>query len=167
MTEPVDYINATAAACSSYRGVPIADGYRYLVKFFNCALLDRTQTLQPGFPYRILDPIPPLDRAVDNLNTLCDHRGHEILAQAQRHNQPIHVLWSGGIDSTVALVALLKAAREAGDINRLRVYFSRHSIKEYPRFFAEIIQPTLQHQKIRRIDKALDTGAVIATGELW
>jgi hypothetical protein len=165
MVDLVDYINATAA-CSNYQGIPIADGYRYLVKFFNCALLDRSQTLQPGFPYRILDTIPTLDRPVADLNTLCGRRVRELLAHAQQHDQLIHVLWSGGIDSTVTLTALLKAASEANDTNRLNVFLSRYSIKEYPRFFAEVIKPSLRYQKISRIDKALDTQASIVAGEL-
>ena len=163
--QPVEFINAIAAACSSHQGFAIDDGYRYLVRFFGSALLDRTETLQPGFPYRILDPIPPSSPNSATLAELCDARAHEIIAEAQHKDCEINILWSGGIDSTATLTALLQAADEHKEYERLHIFYSRSSISEYPRFFKQRIQPKLRHSKIRNVSKALNPETLIVTGE--
>ena len=163
--QPVEFINAIAAACSSHQGFPIDDGYRYLVRFFGSALLDRTETLQPGFPYRILDPIPQPQANSLTLAELCDIRGRELIAEAQSKDCEINVLWSGGIDSTTALTALLKAASEYQEYERIHVFYSRSSVNEYPRFFKQRIQPKLRHRRIRDVSQALNSETLIVTGE--
>lgn len=160
----VDYLNATAAACSRCQGAPVAPAYRQLVRFFRCALIDRTETLQPGFRYRVLDPLP-VAGAGEPLPALCDARGRELLARAQTLDLPLRVLWSGGIDSTATLVAVLKAAADAGDVGRVSVFLSRHSVREYPAFFRRVIRPRLRYTKKSDIKQALTPDALIVTGE--
>ena len=160
-TDPLEYINTIAAACSTHGGRPIPNGYRFLVKFFRCALIDRTQTLQPGFTYRVLDPIPAPRPGLEDIGRLCDARGTELLAAAERRGCELRLLWSGGIDSTAALVALLKA----GARDLVQVYLSAGSIRENRRFFNEVIKPQLHYHKIKTIDQALHPDSLIVTGE--
>lgn len=164
-SEPVEYLNATAAACSGYQGWPIADGYRYLVKFFGCALIDRTETLQPGFPYRVIDPIPAQRPGLPALDELCDARGAELLSESEREDRELRVLWSGGIDSTAALVALLRAAERSGGGDRIRVFLSAQSIEEHRWFFHRVIEPNLAYHRIETVSDALDPDSLIVTGE--
>jgi len=52
--------------------------------------------------------------------------------------KPINVLWSGGIDSTAALVALM--ITNSDWINGLRIITTQHAItEEYPRFYNELL----------------------------
>lgn len=57
-----------------------------------------------------------------------------------RTNKPIAVCWSGGIDSTVALTALLQKCSP----DRIHVVFNEHSVKEHPNFYHDIVKPRLQ-----------------------
>jgi hypothetical protein len=54
--------------------------------------------------------------------------------------QRIAVTWSGGIDSTVALVALIQTVPAA----RLVVVCNQQSIAEFPSFYQEVIQPNIE-----------------------
>lgn len=55
------------------------------------------------------------------------------------------VMWSGGIDSTVALVALVEAARKKdGRMEKLLVCLDKTSIDEYPKFYEESIKGQLK-----------------------
>ena len=165
--EPVEYLNAHAASSALYKEKSIDPAYRQLVRFFNCALLDRTGTLQPGFSYRILSPITPSFQPIESdLNTLCDEHGSLLVQAALEQDKPLYILWSGGIDSTAALTACLKAAREHQAADRIQVWLTRHSIRENKRYFNEIIKPHVQFHRVGRLSKALNPNALIVTGEL-
>ena len=61
-----------------------------------------------------------------------------MLATAQQillEERDISVFWSGGIDSTAALVALL-LQKKPMDRDRMHVFLRPRSIDEYPAFFA-------------------------------
>ena len=73
---------------------------------------------------------------VPRLADLMDRRAAELLEQPGE----IRLFWSGGIDSTAALVALLRnAARGARE--RITVWMNDASIGEYPLFFRKFIEP--------------------------
>ena len=60
--------------------------------------------------------------------------------------KPIAVCWSGGIDSTVALTALLQVTSP----DRIVVVLNENSIEEYPNFYQDIIKnriATLTHRQ--------------------
>jgi len=167
LPEPVEYLNAHAASSAHYNDYAIDPAYRQLVKFFGCALIDRSETLQPGFPYRVLSPLPSSwNAAVPDLATLCDRRAQDLIQQAQQTGLPIRLLWSGGIDSTAALSACIKAAEAQSAIDVLEVWLSRHSVRENKRYFREVIKPRLAYKKAWDITKALTPDALIVTGEL-
>lgn len=82
---------------------------QFLVDFscyFGVPLVDRTRTLPGPFLTQILDPIPEYDKDFAmTLPDICLARAEDVFNRAD--GRDIHVLWSGGIDSTAALVALL------------------------------------------------------------
>jgi len=121
--------------------------------------------MRPGFPYKILDPIPPLD-AVGTFDQIADSTGEHLLRESVRERRGIQVLWSGGIDSTVALIALCKAAFNPSLRSRIEVVCSGHSIAEYPRFFSEHIAGKLNCQiTTGAVGESLDDSKPIVTGE--
>lgn len=82
----------------------------YMERFFGHCLIDRTGVLQrSSVAVAVLDPMPALDPTFsDSLKQLCDQRGTAIVERALAEWREIIVLWSGGIDSTAALVSLLR-----------------------------------------------------------
>lgn len=116
-------------------------------------------------------PLPKLSviTPIPTYNPLFSKSLEEVLlTHAQKIlalNKPIHVFWSGGIDSTAALLAL----REAGATrDQLTVTYNANSILEYQTGADMIAQTfTIDYrgmQEITRIDQTGDH--VCVTGEL-
>ena len=161
------YLNAVAAQAGrvSQRRLPRA--YRDLATFFGSGLIDRTGTLDMGFRCAVRDPIPPIGRSDLAIDEICDARGAALFEEARSTGRELHVLWSGGIDSTTALVALLRAAQGEVDLRRILVRYGPTAIQEYARFHVEHIDGVLRHEVIDGpIGEALDPSALIVTGEL-
>lgn len=72
-----------------------------------------------------------------DFSTVCLKTASKI---SQHTDRPLAVLWSGGIDSTTALVALLQTV----PWERIVVVCNQHSELENPGLFKKIIQPHLQ-----------------------
>jgi len=94
--------------------------------------MDRTGTFDA--PLKVSPTPIPSGSTSETFAQICDARAVEIWDR----NKPIKVFWSGGIDSTTALVALLRNV-PVGEIDRLSVYYSQGSIDEYPWFFNQYI----------------------------
>ena len=140
------------------------DGYRLSCLYFGSGLIDRTKTLDHGFPYEVLDRIPELDDRAKPFDQLCDQRASEIVREARRRNAKINLLWSGGIDSTTACVALMRACRDQP--KQLRVVLSKESRKEYPAFCKEHLNGQVHLKWIRNVGEAYRQDGMIVTGEL-
>ena len=99
-------------------------------------------------------------------------RARELWAEADGASPPaqVRVMWSGGIDSTAALVSLLRAAGEGngGRAHRLVVVLDDESRAEYPRFYRETIAGRLREEpRDERSVSAIDGGGgPVVTGEL-
>ncbi len=161
---PLIHVEPLMAVRPSILGHAVPEGYRLCCLFFGTGLIDRTRTLDHGFPYTVLDPVPAVGQARQaNLHELCDERARQLVNRAALEGRPVRLLWSGGIDSTAACVALLRAASH--DPSRLEIVYSPQSRGEYRRFFREHVSAHGRRRKIRRIAEALDEGALITSGE--
>ena len=89
----------------------------------------------------------------DTFETVTDRRYFELVNNYS--DRPWLLLWSGGIDSTIALVSILKNA-QAGDLDRIVIGCNRVSVYEYPDFFYKFIQPNFQILDTTKIDYTLD-----------
>ena len=95
---------------------PPLPGVEKFCRFFvfhhnsNTTLCDRTGTIR--FPIRLhsLFPIPKMRPMRKTLEEVCDERARGILRDADALDVPVGVMWSGGIDSTLVLVSLIKNA---------------------------------------------------------
>lgn len=140
--------------------------YVLACRFLHCGIIDRTGALDQGFAYAVLDPIPTPATDGATFAQLCDAIGAEIVAAALAAGRQIDVLWSGGIDSTTALVAIMKAAAERGGGDRVRVLLSLDSVHEYPRFFLHHINGRYRiHGVTHPLAEFLDPAAITVTGE--
>lgn len=131
--------------------------------FFGATLIDRTENLDSGIDFTILDKIPQILNTQKTFTQICNERAREIINST---NGEIKVLWSGGIDSTVALISLINELRYIDKINRLNILLSKESIIEYPNFFYDIIENKLNYEMIKTtIFDHIQSTEVIITGE--
>ncbi len=164
------FINTHAARHGWYFGRRMPKGYRLAAKFWGSGLIDRTRTLYTGFPYETVYPMPALGSLGPNappldMNALCDESGRRIVAEALHAGKDIQVLWSGGIDSTVALLGVVKAAAAVGYTDRIEVLLTQRSIEEYPAFFPRFVAP-LRHRFVTApVTSHLDPAKLVVTGE--
>ncbi len=161
---PLIYLEPRMAVRPTVLSHPVPEGYRLSCLFFGCGLIDRTRTLDHGFPYEVLDPIPAVRQATQpSLDALCDERARHLVDRATGEGRAIRLFWSGGIDSTAACVALLRALRH--DPEKLEIVYSPQSRGEYRRFFRETVRRHPRRRKISKISQALDDRALITSGE--
>jgi hypothetical protein len=85
----------------------------------------------------------------DSLSDLMDRRACELLDISARENRTIAVMWSGGIDSTGVLTALIK---NCTNLDQLEVFCSQKSILENPVFFKNHISNKIKCSHVRELD---------------
>lgn len=141
--------------------------YLDLIRTFTLPLFDRTKRIDPGFAYDIITPIPERDESFNMTWAECmDARARQLLDRAKREDRKIDVYWSGGIDSTGALIALLRQADES-ERKRIRVLFTGDSLREYPGFYETHIKNQLENACLTiSVTKSLNFDNIIVTGEL-
>lgn len=98
--------------------------------------IDRSGTVPSLMPVSF-DPLPQTDHLYRTKNyvDVCLSRAQELL-NTGRH---INILWSGGLDSSLALFALL---RQATNIDQLSVICTFNSIVESGKMFDQLIVPS-------------------------
>lgn len=69
---------------------------------------------------------------------ICDRRAKSIIDQAKQSNKKIIVLWSGGIDSHLILVALLRNGATVS------IASTAQSILEHPKFYENFIKDKIE-----------------------
>jgi hypothetical protein len=96
----------------------------------------------------IADPLfaaPPVRAVHDSLGNLLDQRACDLLQDTRR----IAVMWSGGIDSTCMLAALIKNTR---CLDQLVVYCSRASVEENTYFYKNHILGQIETRDTSTLD---------------
>ena len=144
----------------------LPDDYINACKFFGITLIDRTQTLDDGIQFHIIDKMTytPTQKSFESI---CFERADSILDNAIKSNRNISLLWSGGIDSTTTLLALYIQAKKRDAIHKINVLLSSHSILEFENFFTKIIQTELKYQVINPpIYTYMNPLDIMITGEL-
>lgn len=144
-------------------------GIKKFRKFFSIypqssVFIDRTGTVKIPVKTASIYPIPVLRPFKKSYAELCIERAHELLARADTLNLPIYVSWSGGIDSTTLLVALLQVATDAQRA-RITVLLTEDSIAEYPAFFADHIRGKLTCDSASLFPYLLGTNNLLIVGE--
>lgn len=91
---------------------------------------------------------------------LCDERALSLL----QLNEPIFVMWSGGIDSTTVVTSILKNWPKE-QLARITILCNHESIKENRSFFPHIVKNFKIETSDHKIENALKRGYVI-TGEM-
>ena len=112
---------------------------------------------------KIMEPVPPFDGSFDmTLEQVIRDRCLSLLARHRR----LHLLWSGGIDTTAMVVGFLQVATREDWTSRLSVHYCRRSVRENPRFFERHIRPLPQHSAIEgHVRDFVDGRRVVVTGD--
>ncbi len=135
-------------------------------RFFSAPLIDRTETLDAGIEFEVLDRLNDFSETEKSLSEICAERAEFICEKSFRENRQIQVLWSGGIDSTLALVSIYKELEKRDELKFLEIILSKDSIAEYPTFFRDVIEKTLKYILFEPpIYDFLDEKKIIVTGE--
>ncbi|MEM6395842.1 MAG: hypothetical protein AAF741_05810 [Bacteroidota bacterium] len=163
---PIIFLNSHRAKSGSIDGKSLPADYVLAARFFDCGIIDRTHALDLGFEQQVLDEIPEYDANFSlSFREIALQNAKRIWSRAESLNYDIQVLWSGGIDSTVALIALVQTA-QPHQLDRLRILLSMDSINEYPLFFRQHILRELKYQLIQPpVTNHLAANALIVTGE--
>ena len=134
----------------------------YFKIYVGASPVDRTGTII--FPTRMksIFPLPAMRPLRASYAELCAQRAGELLGAAARRNAKIYVLWSGGVDSTCALVSLLEQCSEK---NRIIVLLDENSILEYPLFFAQHIRGKLAWRPAREFAELFASDNFLVSGE--
>ncbi|MCS5595562.1 MAG: hypothetical protein NZ730_13590, partial [Porticoccaceae bacterium] len=102
--------------------------------------MDRTSTITSDCS--VLTPIPPISNKHLDYDTICDDRAKGLLKRSEDENLELRVAYSGGMDSTTALVGLLKFKGDYPNAD-IKVCMNQKSIDEYPWFYENHIKDKL------------------------
>ncbi|MEM7575343.1 MAG: hypothetical protein AAF433_20720 [Bacteroidota bacterium] len=160
------FLNSHRAKSGLLNGHRLPDAYVLAAKFFDCGIIDRTHSLDIGFEQKVLDELPAFDPDFKlSFSEIVYEQARAIWREADERSLGVQLLWSGGIDSTVALIALEQIANPQQK-KRLRLLLSMDSINEYPLFFRRFILHRLNFQFIRPpVTKHIADDCLIVTGE--
>ncbi len=164
--QSVVFLNRRQVAEGRLFGRTLPPAYVLACQFLHCGIIDRTKALDQGFGYTVLDPLPEPVSHCPSFGEVCDVIGAEIVTAAAQNHRIVAVLWSGGIDSTAALIAVMKAAEQQGRRDHVRVLLTQQSVEEYPQFYLKYINNRYQQVPITTpITEFLDPECVNVTGE--
>lgn len=97
------------------------------------------------------------------ISIICDERAFEIQDKLLLSDKKLHVMWSGGIDSTAVLVSILKNFKSEA-LERVVVCLNYFSIVENPMFYLKYIKDKI---KVDSVSKKynLDSDYIFVDGE--
>lgn len=135
---PIVHMDLRMAVRPSVLGHTLPDGARLAALVLGTGLIDRTGRAKHGVPVKVLDPLPDRLRDPGPIADLVRARAEDLLTLARNRGQPIRLMWSGGVDSTAACVALMQAC--AQEPERLQIAYSTHSVAEYRLFHKDFVK---------------------------
>lgn len=160
------YYKPRAILHSATADLPGTKELSYFFRLYNAGSvpIDRTGTFTTPVRVKSIFPIPAMAPMGATFEEICNERALELLARSDKIDAQIYVLWSGGIDSTLVLVSLLKNATPAQK-ERLVVLLSELSINENPVFFQNFIRGTLKTETASVVPYILGSRHILTSGE--
>ena len=133
----LDYYNISYKKNIGQYTLPGFDQYNHLVRInqiFSTApsgdIVDRCQLTPMPYQMTVVRPweIPTVSMSLEQAF-------QTRIQTLENHSDKINILWSGGIDSTAILVAML----QHGDLTRYRILYTKKSIVEHASFYLKLI----------------------------
>lgn len=125
-------------------------------------LCDRTGHVTTPYNYKVTLPIPE-NGEVGTFEEIAIARAKELLDLSKATNKPCLVLWSGGIDSTTVLTALIIAAD--GDYSNIKVCMNAQSIRENPKFYYNYVRGKIEIAPSEIMFDYINKDHIICSGE--
>ncbi|MBP6889317.1 MAG: hypothetical protein KBC83_02320 [Candidatus Moranbacteria bacterium] len=155
--------NILIGQCTHLPGI---DRFSQFFKIYNPSVvpIDRTNTITLPFYTKSLFPIPALKPIKKTFEEICNERARELLVRADTLGVSLNVFYSGGIDSTLLLISLLKNATLKQKEN-LIVLLSEESIRENLNFYRDHIRGKLRVDSVNAFPYFLGTDRMFVGGE--
>lgn len=162
------YYNPLVVTHDDQHSLPGIEKFSYFFrKLFGptMVVIDRSHIISIPVQVKALSSIPLMRPFHATFEDICNRRALELLKRADAADSQVYVSWSGGIDSTLVLVSLLKNAT-AAQKKRIIVLLSEESIAENPRFYREHIRGALHCEASVMFPYVLGTRHLFVSGEL-
>lgn len=109
--------------------------------------------------------MPDHNTTQNTFQEIMDSRALEIIALSAQYNKTF-ISWSGGIDSTAVIAALLKHAPQ-DFLNNVQVLLGQESVWENPYFYRDHIRPRFPNLvNIKEFNKEDHANDLVITGDL-
>lgn len=135
----------------------------------NVGLVDRAGLVKMPFNFAIYPEfeMPTLKNISFSMSydDCCNERAQTLIQKSKSLNKPLTVLYSGGIDSTLVLVSLMKNLDKREFKDRIRVALSIDSIVENPNFYHRHIRGNFNIVSSDNIGALLDGKSILVAGE--
>jgi hypothetical protein len=156
-----------SAIVTAQAHLPGMDRFRHFFAMTtpNVCFVDRNRLIKTPVKTDVWDPIPTLRPIAKTYEQICDERAVALLDHADRLDLPLYVFYSGGIDSTLVLISLMKNARP-GQMERVTVLLTQASIGENVRFFREHVIGKLTIAMANTYPFLLNKKGLFVVGEL-
>ena len=132
---------------NEFKDKPGFASFRHMFGFFaaNFSLTDRTKTIAAPVATQLLPQceLPDFKKVDYDFAELCDNRAKQLLQYCENTNRKLVVMYSGGIDSTMILVALLKTTSLQKLKDNVIILLNKNSINENPNFYKNYIHGKL------------------------
>lgn len=139
----VDVFHPKGSEYANYSLKPGFKNFGFMFGFFtaNLSMTDRTGVLKLPVRTKILPQcrLPDFVPGSWDFDQLCQQRARWLLDHAMATNRTLTISYSGGIDSTLVLVSLLKVATEQELRDHTLVLLSEISIYENPNFYRNYV----------------------------
>jgi hypothetical protein len=139
----------------------------YSVINLNVSLVDRSNKLKLPYNFKLYEQFQlPTDLSSSlTYEQCCDRRANELYEKSKKLGVPILVLYSGGIDSTLVLISLLKVIPEHELKDSLIVALSLDSISENPDFYYNVIRKKCTFTASDNLSSFFDKTKLVVGGE--
>ena len=134
----------------------------------NSPIVDRCDYVKMPYNFKLYEPfILPKDLTGFTMSyeDCCMQRTAEIVEISRRINKPITVFYSGGVDSTLVLVCLMKYLSPEEYKQRVLVAMSWESIHENPNFYYDYIRPVGNIVNSNDLNNMFDGSCIMVGGE--
>jgi hypothetical protein len=135
----VDIFHPRGSSCKTFQHFPGFQTFKHMFSFFaaNFSITDRLNCIKAPIKTQLLDEcaMPKYVPMTTSFDELCQRRARELLDHAKNTNRKLTIMYSGGIDSTMILVSLLKIATDTELKNDIIVLLNQHSISENRNFY--------------------------------
>lgn len=166
MKDLVYYNKYMATAEENFKFPGVEKFAQYFQHFYptTTGLVDRNGGITFPFRMECLFPMPKYRTFDRSFESICNDRAREMLDRAKKLDSKLHIFWSGGIDSTLALVSLLKQASDEEREN-IVVLMTEDSILENPNFYRDHVRGKLRTDAANMFPYLLGTKHMLIGGE--